>query len=65
MSYTPTNQNIESPLSKILEGMEEFHSATNERMKDSREWTSDHLIEIIELDTTLQQLRLRIANLIR
>ena len=52
MSIRPDEQNLEDPIDKIIEGMDEFMNATKERIR-SGDWKESHIKEIMEISTTL------------
>lgn len=60
MSYTPENQRLHPSIEKILEGIEEFQEAVNNRVNNSSEWKNVHLHEITELSIELIKLKLKL-----
>lgn len=52
MSYRDPKQSLEGPIDKILEGIEEFNAAVEERFR-SGEWPEDHITEIVMIGKEL------------
>ena len=64
MSYRPTDQSIQEPCDKIIEGIDEFIcNATNR--EDSGDWKDEHIDEIVDVSTELLKLRLKLKRLSR
>ena len=62
MSYRPDNQSIETPARKIIEGIEEFESAVQERIR-SGEWQQTHLADLCDMSIDLSRVKLALAML--
>ena len=62
MSYRPDSQSVETPCRKIIEGIEEFESAVQERVR-SREWKDTHLAELCDMVVEMSRLKMQLALL--
>lgn len=61
MSYTPKNQDIETPIEKIKKGIEEFVEAADERIK-SGDWDDNHNDKLISLIKEVTDLKYKLYN---
>ena len=57
MSYTSDDQLLAPSIDKILEGIDEFIEASNNRIEDAGEWKREHLQELADLGPKLQTVR--------
>lgn len=57
MSYTPDDQLLTPSLTKIISGIEDFITASTNRLNDSCEWQANHLNELTELSIKLLRLK--------
>ena len=63
MAYTPESQYLSDHIETIVEGIDDFARAANERVGDTGEWSEEHLRELVELTNDLQTLKLRLVLL--
>ncbi len=61
MSYTPKNQDVQTPIEKIKEGIEEFVEAADERIK-SGDWDDNHNDKLISLIKEVTDLKYKLYN---
>lgn len=62
MGYAQENEQLSPSIDKILEGMEEFNNAVNDRIK-SGEWNSAHIQRLNELRKEFNDLQIEIYKL--
>lgn len=63
MTYRPPEQSLESPCSKIIEGVDEFINAARERIDNNDEWQSWHINELTRISMSLLEMRTTLAKL--
>lgn len=64
MSYRPQGQSLEDPILSILNGIEEFKKAADERIKaGTSEWKESHLSELTNLKNKLNDIQLQLSIL--
>lgn len=62
MGYRPVEQALEEPIDKILEGMNEFSEATQERIRCG-EWKDSHIEELQEVRKLFVDLETRLTRI--
>ena len=62
MSYRPENQSIEDPAREIIESIDSFEDAVEERIK-SGEWSPDHIDKLTVFAGELANMKYRLMQL--
>jgi len=60
MSYIPENQLLEPSIIKLLEGIEQFNKASDNRINNVTEWTSEHIEKLTEIKKELVDLHTKL-----
>lgn len=63
MSYTNPEQDLESPIKKMVEAIKEFDKAVDSRI-ESREYNSVYIEEISELSIELRRLKVKLLDVL-
>ena len=62
MSYTPENQEIDEPVSNLLDAIHAFREVSNNRRHDS-EWSEEHIIELVDIEKKLLDIELHLRKI--
>jgi hypothetical protein len=65
MSVRPEEQALKEPIDQILEGIDAFSKAVDERIKTDRDWKPAHLYEIMRIRNKLYELQLPLRKVKR
>jgi hypothetical protein len=63
MSYTPEEQQIEGPVDKIFDAIEEFRKAAHERLAHPNDWSQEHRTELYETLKLLLDVQMKLSKL--